>query len=127
MNAAALKNSALVTLTSRTRPEDWRTNSFGPETAGGGTVPSDTRETLRAQDGGSCRRLPPNRTGGGPSVTLSGCTIEFNEADGGAAGTGGSAGHGIGGGVYNRGAFSFDPATVISDNDASTSNDDIFP
>src|SRR5947209_19656181 len=28
-NAATLKNSALVTLTLRTSPEDWRTNSFG--------------------------------------------------------------------------------------------------
>ena len=30
-NAATLKNSALVTLTSRTRPEDWRTNRRLPE------------------------------------------------------------------------------------------------
>src|ERR1700727_1495308 len=28
-NAATLKNSAFVTLTLRTSPEDWRTNSFG--------------------------------------------------------------------------------------------------
>src|ERR1700761_642776 len=28
-NAATLKNSALVTLTFRTNPDDWRMNSFG--------------------------------------------------------------------------------------------------
>src|SRR6266851_1698841 len=39
MNAAALKKSAFVTLTSRTRPEDCRTNSFLP---GGGMVVSLT-------------------------------------------------------------------------------------
>jgi hypothetical protein len=34
---------------------------------------------------------------------------------------------GIGGGIYNLGTFSFDSATVIEDNKASTSNDNIFP
>ena len=42
-------------------------------------------------------------------------------------GSGGSAGQGIGGGVYNLGTFSFDAATTIAENVASTSNDDIFP
>src|SRR5262245_65963053 len=37
MNAAALKNRAFVTLTSRTSPEDCRTNSFLPA---GGTLTS---------------------------------------------------------------------------------------
>jgi hypothetical protein len=45
---------------------------------------------------------------------------------GGAAGLGGSDGQGIGGGVYNLGAFTYDATTVIKDNHASTSNDDIF-
>ena len=34
---------------------------------------------------------------------------------------------GIGGGVYNLWTFTFDAATDISENDASTGNDDIFP
>ena len=64
---------------------------------------------------------------GTPDVALYGCTVEFNEADGGAAGAGGSHGQGVGGGIYSLGTFSFDRATVIARNDASTSNDDIFP
>jgi hypothetical protein len=54
-------------------------------------------------------------------------TITANHANGGAADPGGSDGQGIGGGVYNLGAFTFDVATVIAFNHASTSNDDIFP
>jgi hypothetical protein len=34
---------------------------------------------------------------------------------------------GIGGGICNLGAFTFDAFTVIQHNHASTSNDDIFP
>jgi hypothetical protein len=34
---------------------------------------------------------------------------------------------GIGGGIYNLGTFTFDVFSVIKDNHASTSNDDIFP
>ena len=64
---------------------------------------------------------------GTPDVALIGCTVEFNEADGGAAGAGGSGGQGIGGGVYNLGTFSYDAATTIALNVASTSNDDIYP
>ena len=66
---------------------------------------------------------------GTPNVALSGCTVEFNEADGGAAGAGGSDGLGIGGGVYvsSLGKFTFDDATVIALNHASTRNDNIFP
>jgi hypothetical protein len=33
----------------------------------------------------------------------------------------------VGGGVYKLGSFSFDAATVIKHNHASTSNDDIGP
>ena len=62
---------------------------------------------------------------GTPSLTLLGCTVLFNEADGG-AGEGGSDGQGIGGGVYNLGTFVYDLATVIAHNHASTSNDNIF-
>ena len=36
-------------------------------------------------------------------------------------------GLGVGGGVYNLGTFTFDMATRIKKNHASTSNDDIFP
>jgi hypothetical protein len=34
---------------------------------------------------------------------------------------------GIGGGIYNLGTFSFDALSVITDNHASTSGDDIGP
>jgi hypothetical protein len=34
---------------------------------------------------------------------------------------------GIGGGVYNLGAFTFDALTAIADNQASTSGDNIGP
>ena len=63
----------------------------------------------------------------GTSATLSGSNITHNQANGGEEGTGGSDGHGVGGGVYNLGTFAFDVLTVIKKNDASTSNDDIFP
>ncbi len=53
--------------------------------------------------------------------------IIFNSAVGGAGQDGGSAGSGIGGGVYNLGTFSYDPATIIALNRASTKNDNIFP
>ncbi len=54
------------------------------------------------------------------SLTLVGCTVTLNDAEG----VGG--GSGVGGGVYNLGAFS-EVATVIARNHASTSNDDVFP
>jgi hypothetical protein len=58
---------------------------------------------------------------GTPSLTLEGCQVMLNEAEGGAGGVG------IGGGVFNVGTFSFDAQTLIKNNEASTSNDDIFP
>jgi hypothetical protein len=61
------------------------------------------------------------------SLTLQHSSIVNNAAAGGAAGLGGSDGKGVGGGVYNLGAFSFDVFTIIKRNDASTSNDDVFP
>jgi hypothetical protein len=54
-------------------------------------------------------------------LALTGCLVSLNEAEGAGAGSG------IGGGVYNLGTFSFDAATIIALNHASTSNDNIFP
>jgi hypothetical protein len=48
-------------------------------------------------------------------IKLVGCLVEFNQ------------GQGIGGGVFNLGTFTVDGTTVITQNHASTSNDDIFP
>jgi hypothetical protein len=62
----------------------------------------------------------------GTTLTLSASQVTLNQALGGHGG-GGSDGQGIGGGVYSLGTFSFDPATSIRHNHASTSNDDIFP
>jgi hypothetical protein len=55
-------------------------------------------------------------------------TVTENRAVGGPAGTGGTAGEGIGGGVYvTAGANAFkDEATIIAGNSASTSDDDVF-
>ncbi len=57
---------------------------------------------------------------GTPDLTLTGCVVALNDAEG----VGG--GSGVGGGVYNLGAFA-EVATVIARNHASTSNDDVFP
>jgi hypothetical protein len=62
----------------------------------------------------------------GATLTLAGSTVTQNMALGGEEGTGGSDGQGIGGGIYNFGTFSFDAATIIALNQASTSNDNIF-
>ena len=51
----------------------------------------------------------------------------LNQAIGGAAGTGGGAGVGLGGGIFNAGTLTIDPFTLVQNNHASTSNDDIFP
>lgn len=61
------------------------------------------------------------------SLTLVGAIIRFNLALAGEAGAGGSDGLGIGGGVYHLGILSFDAATVIEKNHASTSNDNLAP
>ena len=63
----------------------------------------------------------------GNSATVHHSRITHNKALGGEEGSGGSDGHGVGGGVYNLGIFTFDASTVIKKNHASTSNDDIFP
>jgi hypothetical protein len=52
--------------------------------------------------------------------------IIANLADGGLAGAGGSAGQGIGGGIYDLGVFSLDTLTVVVGNHASTSSDNKF-
>ena len=62
----------------------------------------------------------------GSSAGVSGSTITGNQAIGRSSHAGG-IGQGVGGGVYYLGTFSFDSATTISKNHASTSNDDIFP
>src|SRR5205823_9476639 len=54
----------------------------------------------------------------GSTLTLDGSQATGNHANG---------SPGIGGGVYNLGTFTFDPATDVSGNHASTSNNDIFP
>ncbi len=56
------------------------------------------------------------------SLVLEGAIVTDNLALGGCPG-----GQGIGGGVYNGGAFSFDATTVIAKNHASTSNDNVGP
>src|SRR5262245_9687000 len=62
----------------------------------------------------------------GSSLLLNGCTVTANHANGGEGGEGGSDGQGIGGGVYNLGSLDFDALTLIFDNHASTSDDDVF-
>ena len=53
--------------------------------------------------------------------------ITTNRAVGGAAGTGGSDGEGVGGGIYiAAGSVCVDPETIIAGNFASTSDDDVF-
>jgi hypothetical protein len=109
-----------------------------------GTIPSPDASTLALRDS----TLDDNQAVGGPggkgsnggnglgggiaiaagsSATPSASRVKHNEALGGEEGAGGSDGQGIGGGVYNLGTFTFDAATVIKKNHASTSNDDIFP
>jgi hypothetical protein len=59
-------------------------------------------------------------------LQLHGCTVSKNHANGGKGGEGGSDGEGIGGGVFNLGPFNLDDLTVIGENHASTSDDDMF-
>jgi hypothetical protein len=65
---------------------------------------------------------------GTPSLTLERSLVALNGADGGAADDGGSAGLGVGGGLYLApgGIASADVVTVIFANHASTSDDDVF-
>ena len=61
-------------------------------------------------------------------VTLSHSNVTGNEATGGAAGAGGTAGLGQGGGVYivPGGTVCVDRMTHIRNNHASTSDDEVF-
>jgi hypothetical protein len=65
--------------------------------------------------------------GTGTSASVTASAITHNRAKGGEGDDGGSDGQGVGGGVYDLGAFTSDVFTVIAHNHASTSNDDIFP
>src|SRR5262249_46473719 len=60
------------------------------------------------------------------SLHLERCTVTKNHANGGDGGTSSSDGEGIGGGVYNLGDFDLDALTLIFENHASTSDDDVF-
>jgi hypothetical protein len=65
--------------------------------------------------------------GAGCSATLTDSVIEDNVADGGDAGSHGHEGRGIGGGVYRLGAYTADASSVVKNNQASASNDDLYP
>jgi hypothetical protein len=62
----------------------------------------------------------------GSTMTVTASKITANRAPGGQGKHGGSAGQGVGGGLYNVGTLTV-AATVISNNHASTSNDDVYP
>src|SRR5262249_6379559 len=102
----------------------------------GGTVTVRESTLTRHEARGAARSAVANGgdgLGGGvyldssSTVAVASSAITDNEAEGGGKGKGGSQGRGIGGGVYSLGTFTFDSRTVIADNEASTSNDDIFP
>jgi hypothetical protein len=61
-----------------------------------------------------------------PILTVTNSRIIGNQATGGQGSDGGTDGQGIGGGVYNLGSFDFGALTLIFDNHASTSDDDVF-
>jgi predicted outer membrane repeat protein len=63
----------------------------------------------------------------GASASLTGSSVMGNQADGGSGSGGGTDGQGVGGGVYDLGALTFDLATIIALNHASTSNNNVFP
>ena len=65
---------------------------------------------------------------GTPNLTLYRSLVVLNHAEGGADDGGGSAGLGLGGGLYLAlgGIASADPLTLILANDDSTSDDDVF-
>jgi uncharacterized protein (TIGR03118 family) len=80
------------------------------------------------QGGGIWNGLPNPVTGTPSTLTILGSTIVNNRADGGAAGSGGNAGLGQGGGVYlvAGGTVCVDLVTAVTDNHASTSDEDVF-
>jgi hypothetical protein len=60
------------------------------------------------------------------TMTLTASAITHNRARGGKGKHGGADGEGVGGGLYNVGTLTVDPATVITGNHASTSHDDVY-
>jgi hypothetical protein len=95
----------------RTHPESERPQFLADACLGDTALQRDV-EILLEQPGGGLF----NDTGS--TLTLERSEITKNHANG---------NPGVGGGVYNLGAFSVDALTDISANHASTSNDDIFP
>jgi hypothetical protein len=63
----------------------------------------------------------------GSKTTLTACSITHNRAGDGKGKHSGSDGQGVGGGPYKLGTVAVDPATVISKNHASTSNENVYP
>ena len=64
---------------------------------------------------------------GATALSLNTSVVAFNRAEGGAATAGGTAGAGVGGGVYVApGGIAFAFRTSVFANDASTSDDDVF-
>jgi len=103
------------------------TNAFGFGTTV--TVSNSTVEHDKALGGkGGSGGNGGNGWGGGlyndpgTTLTLLDATVSYDLALGGR-----TAGQGIGGGVYRLGTFSFDSATEMEKNHASTSNDNVGP
>jgi hypothetical protein len=119
----------------------------GGTASGGGVAISAAGPTLtitagiidnnQAQGGGGDNSGPSSNGGdgqgggvynvAGSKMTLTAGKITANWATGGKGKHGGSDGKGIGGGLNHLGTFTVDPTTVISQNHASTSNDDVYP
>ena len=81
---------------------------------------------------GTLWHLPDNAFGGGvyagagSTLTARRTQIKHNRAEGGPGGPTGAAGQGVGGGAYNLGTFFLDDDSAVENNDASTSDDDVF-
>jgi hypothetical protein len=67
-----------------------------------------------------------NGLGGGIYIAAGTVLAVASEITGNQAVGDGSDGQGVGGGVYNLGAFLYDPLTIIALNHASTSADDCY-
>jgi hypothetical protein len=88
------------------------------------------RSIVAESAGGSSRTDAPSGPSpfGAPDLTLLRSIVVLNQADGGAAGAGGSAGLGQGGGVYVTAGSTACAhlVTAILANHASASGDDVF-
>ncbi|HVA47582.1 MAG TPA: aryl-sulfate sulfotransferase [Pirellulales bacterium] len=91
------------------------------EATGGAGVDESSGGLRGGEDGGADNDATS-------SLELIATDIVFNQAIGGAAGSGGSAGQGVGGGLYVApgGVATADDRTVIFRNYATTSDDDVF-